>query len=84
MQLPSPICIHQDLNYTIIITEDVKKHYNLTLAHHAYGPFSHTGPGTVQQEIMTGINKDKEYSARVAVSMLSKVTTSHHIQFSKS
>lgn len=83
MQLPSPICIHQDLNYTIIIIEDVRRHRNLPLAYHAYGPFSHTGPGTVQQEIMTGLNRDKEYSARVAVSLLSKVT-SNHIQFSKS
>lgn len=81
LQLPSPICTHQDLNYTIIIVENGNgSNVNSTQYH---GPFNHTGPGLDKHNIESDIDTNKEYSARVVVSILSHMIISHDIQFSE-
>ena len=71
MQLPSPICIYQELNYTIIV-DDVNGSIAVEL-----GPFHHISHSTIIKEsIATGLVRDTEYAVRVIITTFHLVVKS--------
>ena len=71
MQLPSPICIYQELNYTIIV-DDV----NVSIAVEL-GPFHHISHSTIIKESITkGLVRDTEYAVRVIITTFHLVVKS--------
>ena len=78
IQLPSPICLNQDVNYTIIV---INNESNLTKH---YGPYRHVGPGTVKHDLVSGLERNQEYSVYIEVEISRNVTVvSNDTRFSK-
>ena len=78
IQLPSPICLNQDVNYTIIV---INNESNLT---QHYGPYRHVGPGTVKHDIVSGLERNQEYSVYIEVEISRNVTViSNETRFGK-
>ena len=79
MQLPSPVCTDQDVNYSIVIVEN-----NESNSMQRYGPYHHIGAGTVKHNIDSGLQKNKEYWVHIVVEIPHNVTVaSHNVTFSK-
>ena len=85
MQLPSFICAHQTVNYTITITDDImnQSNYLMNMNYISYGPYFHLGPGVVSCDITSGLDRNKEYSAIVNVGIGPQMIQSHKVLFSK-
>ena len=84
MQLPAFICTDQTVNYTIIITDDTVNQLVINTNHNmSYGPFFHIGPGVVSRDIISGLDRNKEYSAMVNVGIGPQVIRSNKVFFSK-
>ena len=85
MQLLAFICTDQTVNYTIIITDDTVNQLVMNTNHNnmSYGPFFHIGPGVVSHDIISGLDRNKEYSAMVNVGIGPQVIRFNKVFFSK-
>ncbi len=76
------MCSYQQVNYTIIVEEEVgdaPAAMNVVLN----GPHYHRGPGTVSHQILSGLENDRVYSARVQVNHFTGITESTKHFFGK-
>ena len=76
MQLPSPVCSYQELNYTVAIN-NINGSIVLQL-----DPFYRFASGTVKHSITSGLMRSQDYSVIVTVATVSSVVTSHIHDFS--
>lgn len=78
-QLPSMICDHQEVNYTIIV--DTINDTNII----ELGPFYHLGSGMVQHDLVSSrLVRDEEYSVIVILFTYSHTVISRNHSFSMS
>ena len=77
MQLPSPICTYQELNYTLFIS-DVNGSDDLSI-----GPFHRFGSGLVTHELTPELMPGEEYSVRVMLETAFNTLQSYNHIFGK-
>ena len=72
------------VNYTIRVTDKTLDQSNRSANYTLYESYRHLGPGTVRHAIISGLERDKEYSMIVDVRVEPQVIQSYNgVVFSK-